>query len=139
MEDLEKNDILLLSELRQLIEISRQRVAVFINIEITKLYWNIGKHISQYLLTDGKATYGASILPTLSAKLMNEYGKGFSARNLAKMIKKCKNEVSNKNSEGGGRIIIISPLWGFGVTRIYSFYNPVTPLGLSNPEGMPRL
>jgi len=87
MEDLDKNDILLFSELKQPIENSRQRVAVFINVEITMLYWNIGKHISQYLLTDGKAAYGSSILPTLPAKLMTEYGKGFSARNLAKMIK----------------------------------------------------
>ena len=34
-----------------------------------------------------RASYGEEILPTLSAKLEPDYGKGFSARNLARMIK----------------------------------------------------
>jgi len=75
----------LVLELEQLIEKSRQRVAIAINSEITMLYWNIGKHIYQF--TNGRAEYGKEILPTLSAKLVIEYGKGFSTRNLAKMLK----------------------------------------------------
>lgn len=71
--------------MKQLIESSRQRVAIAINSEITMLYWNIGKHIYQY--TNGRAEYGKEILPTLSAKLVIEYGKGFSTRSIAKMLK----------------------------------------------------
>jgi len=49
--------------------------------------WHIGKYLLQYLLTNGSAAYGQDILPTVSAELVIEYGKGFSQRNLAKMIK----------------------------------------------------
>ena len=77
----------LFSELRQLINKSRERVAIAVNAEITLLYWNIGKHIHQFLLLDGRAEYGKQILPTLSAKLMDEFGKGFSQRNLANMMR----------------------------------------------------
>ena len=51
------------------------------------LYWNIGKHIYQFSLTNGRAEYGKGILQTLSAKLSTNYGKGYSERNLANMIK----------------------------------------------------
>ncbi len=85
MSDLEKTTNPLIFELSQLIEQSRQRVAIAINSELTMLYWNIGKHIYQF--TNGRAEYGKEILPTLSAKLQLEYGKGFSTRNLANMLK----------------------------------------------------
>ncbi|NPU94658.1 MAG: hypothetical protein HPY82_22325 [Gammaproteobacteria bacterium] len=39
------------------------------------------------ILKEQRASYGEEILPTLSAKLELEYGKGFSARNLARIIK----------------------------------------------------
>jgi predicted nuclease of restriction endonuclease-like (RecB) superfamily len=87
MSNLDKNTLPLFTELKQLIENSRQRVAVAINAEITLLYWHIGKYLHQYLLTNGRAAYGKEILPTISAELVNEYGKGFSQRNLANMIK----------------------------------------------------
>ena len=51
------------------------------------LYWNIGKHIRQFALKNGRAEYGKKILPTLSAKLTEEFGNGFSKRSLANMIK----------------------------------------------------
>jgi len=87
MNNIEKRALPLFSELKQLIESSRQRVAIVINSEITILYWNIGKSINKFLLTRGRAAYGKEILPTLSAKLVSEYGKGFSERNLANMVK----------------------------------------------------
>lgn len=34
-----------------------------------------------------RADYGMKILPTLSAKLVSEFGAGFSARNLANMVR----------------------------------------------------
>jgi len=51
------------------------------------LYWRVGERIRRELLVDGRAAYGEGILPTLSAKLEPDYGKGFSERNLARMIK----------------------------------------------------
>lgn len=85
--NLDKNTLPLFTELKQLIEDSRQRVAVAINAEFTLLYWQIGKYLQQYWLANGRAAYRKKILPTVSAELVNEYGKGFSQRNLANMIK----------------------------------------------------
>jgi len=77
----------LIGELRGLIEQARQQVAVAANSALTLLYWRVGERIRRELLVDGRAAYGEGILPTLSAKLEPDYGKGFSERNLARMIK----------------------------------------------------
>ena len=42
---------LLLTDIKQLIQSSRQRAMVAVNTEITQLYWNVGNHIRQYLTT----------------------------------------------------------------------------------------
>lgn len=51
------------------------------------LYWGIGVRIRVDILNEKRAAYGEQILPTLSAKLVPEYGEGFSPRNLARMIR----------------------------------------------------
>jgi predicted nuclease of restriction endonuclease-like (RecB) superfamily len=51
------------------------------------LYWRVGSRINGEVLQRERATYGAEILPTLSAKLVPLYGDGFSARNLARMVR----------------------------------------------------
>jgi predicted nuclease of restriction endonuclease-like (RecB) superfamily len=76
----------LLADLRLLIEQTRSRVAQTVNSELVLLYWRIGKRINDDVLQNKRAGYGEQILPTLSAKLEIEFGKGFSARNLARMI-----------------------------------------------------
>jgi DUF1016 N-terminal domain len=47
----------------------------------------VGARIRSEILRKKRAEYGEEILPTLSAKLTPEFGDGFSARNLARMIK----------------------------------------------------
>lgn len=79
-------DTLLLNELRGLIEQARQHVAQAANSAVTMLYWHVGLRIRSEVLKNERAEYGEQILPTLSAKLVPEYGKGFSARNLSRMI-----------------------------------------------------
>jgi len=81
------SDNVLYTNIRQLIEESKQRVFTSVNAEITMLYWNIGKYINENLKTGKSSDYGKNILPTLSAKLVEDYGKGFSHRDLANMIK----------------------------------------------------
>lgn len=51
------------------------------------LYWNIGKIIKNEILQSEKAEYGKSIISSLSKELTNEYGKGYSQRNLFNMVK----------------------------------------------------
>ena len=77
----------LLHDLRRLIEETRSTVATTVNTALTMLYWRVGKRINKEILKGKRATYGAEILPTLSAKLVPLYGEGFSARNLARMIR----------------------------------------------------
>ena len=78
---------ILLADLRVLIEEARQRVAQIANSTLTRLHWQLGQRILREVLQGQRARYGEEILPTLSAKLVPDYGKGFSARNLARMIR----------------------------------------------------
>ncbi len=76
----------LLSELKTLIQQARERVAYAVNAEQTLLYWSIGSRIRQDILKEERADYGERIVPTLSAQLATEYGRGFSIRSLFNMI-----------------------------------------------------
>jgi len=76
----------LFSEIKQVIEDSQQSVAQAVNVGLTAMYWNIGKQINEDILKNKRAEYGKQILPTLSSKLVVEYGKGFSERNLKRMV-----------------------------------------------------
>ncbi len=74
-------------DIRNLIEGARQNVAIAINTGLTMLYWKIGSRINLEILKGERAAYGAEILQALSAKLTIEFGRGFSRRNLASMIR----------------------------------------------------
>lgn len=73
----------LVTEIKQLIEQSRQKVAVVVNSEISMLYWNIGKKIKLDILNNKKrAEYGKQIIAILSQYLTLEYGRGWSEKQL---------------------------------------------------------
>lgn len=74
-------------EIRDLINNSRNRVYSAVNTEMLNLYWNIGKIIMEIQQGDERASYGDAVLEKLSEKLTNEFGKGFSSRNLRTMRK----------------------------------------------------
>lgn len=74
-------------EIRDLINSSRNKVYHTVNTEMLNLYWNIGKIIMEIQQGDERANYGDAVLEKLSQKLINEFGKGFSARNLERMRK----------------------------------------------------
>ncbi len=78
---------LLLNDIRRMIEEARQSVAVTVNAALSLLYWNVGRRIREDVLQEKRAEYGREILPTLSAKLTVEYGRGWNERNLAYMVK----------------------------------------------------
>lgn len=56
----------LFADIQALIESSRQRTFVAVNAEMTMLYWRIGRHIRQFLITNNRADYGKQIIATLS-------------------------------------------------------------------------
>ncbi len=81
-----KADTALLVDLRGLIEQARQQVAQTANSTLTLLYWQLGQRIRREVLGDGRADYGEQIVSTLSTQLVRDYGQGFGAKNLARMI-----------------------------------------------------
>src|SRR5262249_35451358 len=77
----------LLVDLRELIDSARSVVAQAVNSALVLLYWQVGHRIRTDVLRNQRAGYGEQILPTLSAKLVPEYGQGYSQRNLARMVR----------------------------------------------------
>jgi hypothetical protein len=81
-----KTDEVLFDEIRSLIEQTRARVAQTVNSALVLMNWHIGKRISDEVLKNKRAEYGEEIVPTLSAKLVDEYGNSFTRANLFRMI-----------------------------------------------------
>lgn len=80
-----ENDLFI--ELSELIEQSKQQVAVQANSAVTVLFWQIGSRISQDILQNRRAEYGKQIVPTLSAQLENKYGRNFTEKNVRRMLR----------------------------------------------------
>ncbi len=74
-------------DIKKLVISSRNKVYQTVNIEMLNLYWNIGKSIMEIQQGDERANYGDAVLDKLSQRLTNEFGKGFSKRNLERMRK----------------------------------------------------
>jgi predicted nuclease of restriction endonuclease-like (RecB) superfamily len=77
----------LLSDLRQLIDATRQQTTVAVNMGLTLLYWRVGKRINAEVLQGERATYGEQIVVTLSQQLTNDYGRSFGPKNLRHMMR----------------------------------------------------
>ena len=82
-----KDANVLIGDIRALIEKARARVAQTVDTGLVLLYWTIGQRIHKEILGGHRAAYGEQILPTVSSKLVPEYGEGFGVRNLARMIR----------------------------------------------------
>ena len=81
--ELENNiAVKLFTNITFLIEQSRKQVASVVNSEITLLYWRVGKAIREEILKDQRAEYGERIVITLSQKLTERYGRGWSKEQL---------------------------------------------------------
>jgi hypothetical protein len=76
----------LLIEIPTLIEEARRQTAVAVNIGLTVLYWRVGKRIHLEVLDSERAVYGKQIVATLSRQLVAEYGRGYTEKNLRRMI-----------------------------------------------------
>ena len=86
MTNLMKNEEQLVSDIRGLIEQSKDKVAREINRQMTMLYWYIGKRIRDDVIGNERAEYGEQIVKNLAKTLTSEYGKGFSRSSILKMI-----------------------------------------------------
>jgi DUF1016 N-terminal domain len=77
----------LVTDLRQLILNARQQIARAVDSGLIMLYWSIGHRIRTDVLKEKRAEYGEKILHAVSAKLVAEFGQGFTERNLANMTR----------------------------------------------------
>ncbi len=74
------------AELRALIAASRQRVATTVNAELSRLYWTVGQRLATEVLGGERARYGAQLMARLGERLAAEFGRGFEAKNLRRMV-----------------------------------------------------
>ncbi len=77
----------LVGDLRRIIDESREVVSRTVNSALVWLHWNIGRRIRDDVLKQKRADYGEQIVHAVSARLTEEYGKGFAVRNLFRMIR----------------------------------------------------
>jgi predicted nuclease of restriction endonuclease-like (RecB) superfamily len=76
----------LYNELRTLIASSRQRLAGAVNAELTRLYWTVGQRLATEVLGGERAQYGSQLMARLGQQLTTEFGRGFEAKNLRRMV-----------------------------------------------------
>ena len=74
------------AELRALIAGSRQRLAGAVNAELTRLYWAVGERLRSEVLGGERARYGDKLMARLGEQLAQEFGRGFEAKNLRRMV-----------------------------------------------------
>lgn len=84
--EIERKDIFV--DIKNIIEVSKKKIVSSINATITTTYFLIGKRIVEE--EQGgveRGEYGKNLIKNLSKKLTENYGKGFSERNLEQMRK----------------------------------------------------
>lgn len=73
----------LVSNIRELIDSARTKIAANVNTVIVQTYWHIGEYIVKYEQNGNiHAEYGKRILDMLSHDLTMQYGRGFSRSNV---------------------------------------------------------
>lgn len=87
LEEINKDDQVLLTKIKQLIHDSSQQAAIYLNQATNHLYWSIGHYILVELRHEVYSGYGKQIIATLSQQLTDTYGKGYSYSALTRMIK----------------------------------------------------
>lgn len=77
----------LLGDIRGMINAARQQAVAEVNSGLTLLFWRIGQRIHTEVLAGQRAGYGEEVVSTLAAKLARDYGRGFTEKNLRRMVK----------------------------------------------------
>lgn len=91
-EVLDKNRIKQISDhlyngVAEIIDEARARVAVYVNAHSSMTFWNVGRYIIDDMEYQAYSAYGQKILATLSQRLTERYGKGYTYSALTRMMK----------------------------------------------------
>lgn len=85
---LEKSNMQMIEEIKDIIISSRNKVAYEVNSTMLLAYWNVGRIIVENVQNGNiKAEYGKQIMKELSKELRKILGSGFSVSNLFNMRK----------------------------------------------------
>ncbi len=85
-EIIKQNHNQLLTNIREILLSARHTAYKAVNFAMVTAYWNIGKLIVEdEQKGNARAEYGKAVLEELSAKLTEEFGKGFTTANLRNM------------------------------------------------------
>jgi predicted nuclease of restriction endonuclease-like (RecB) superfamily len=77
----------LYSDVCQIIDKARTRVATYLNTEVCLTNWHVGKRIKEDVLYNQRAEYGKQVLKRLSKRLTERYGSGWGDRKLLHCIR----------------------------------------------------
>lgn len=81
-----KNISTLYSNIKSIIDTSKEQAVLHVNNTMIISYWRIGERLQKEILKDKRATYGKEIVKKISEKLTLEYGRGYSKASLFRMI-----------------------------------------------------
>ena len=87
----------LYSQISQILQDARTKVAVTVNTAMVQAYWHIGKLIVDAQGGEERAAYGDDLIKRLSVQLTSEFGKGFNPTNL-KYMRLFYNTFPNRHS-----------------------------------------
>ena len=74
------------SEIKEALLKSRSQAYNAVNFAMVQAYWQVGRIIVEHEQKGNlRADYGKAVLPELSKKLQQEFGRGFDVRNLRNM------------------------------------------------------
>ena len=71
------NEIVLFNDVCNIIDQTRNKIAVYVNTEVCLTNWYVGKRIKEDVLYNQRAEYGKQILKNLSRRLTEQYGSGW--------------------------------------------------------------
>lgn len=81
-----QTDTQLLNDVAEMVQNAKIKVAHNVNETLIMLYWSIGKRIHDDIIKKNRAEYGGQIIVKLAEHLTALYGKGYSRRNIFRMM-----------------------------------------------------
>jgi predicted nuclease of restriction endonuclease-like (RecB) superfamily len=87
MNELEKLKPGLYSDVCQVIDGTRSRLATTVNAEVCLLHWHVGSLIKNEILKNQRANYGKQVMQNLSKLLTEKYGKGWGYEKLKHCVR----------------------------------------------------
>ena len=81
-----KNISTLYTNIKTIIDTSKEQATIQLNNTMVLSYWDIGRELKEEILKEKRATYGKEVVKKISEKLSLEYGRGYSKASLLRMI-----------------------------------------------------